>query len=207
MPHISMRVARPTQDLERVRSFYEHVIGLPVLWSFVDHDGFDGVIFGVPDERAQLELVRSPTATPRPRPPKTPSCSTATAARPPPASSVASNEETCPGGQVPPDRTQVVLTSAAEGFYGNCAGAGRLRHGPAGWAPRGVAVSIRAPIRAGPGGPRTGAPRRHRRSWLGRGVSTGSLFAAGGPEGAQPLEGLRGREQSGPTALDPTAVG
>jgi hypothetical protein len=55
-----MRVARPTSDLGRIRSFYESVVGLPVLWSFVDHDGFDGVIFGVPDERAQLELVRSP---------------------------------------------------------------------------------------------------------------------------------------------------
>jgi hypothetical protein len=55
-----MRVARPTRDLDRIRSFYEHVVELTVLWSFVDHDGFDGVIFGVPDERAQLELVRSP---------------------------------------------------------------------------------------------------------------------------------------------------
>ena len=38
----------------------EHVVGLPLSWSFADHDGFDGVIFGLPDERAQLELVRSP---------------------------------------------------------------------------------------------------------------------------------------------------
>jgi hypothetical protein len=55
-----MRVARPTIDLDRIRSFYAHVVWLPLLWSFEDHDGFDGVIFGVPDERAQLELVRSP---------------------------------------------------------------------------------------------------------------------------------------------------
>ena len=40
---------------------------MPVLWSFVDHDGYDGVVFGVPDERAQLELVATPHATiPRP---------------------------------------------------------------------------------------------------------------------------------------------
>jgi len=57
---VAMRVARPTADLDRIRSFYEHVVGLPVLWSFVDHDGFDGAIFGLPDERAQLEIVRSP---------------------------------------------------------------------------------------------------------------------------------------------------
>jgi catechol 2,3-dioxygenase-like lactoylglutathione lyase family enzyme len=57
---VAMRVARPTADLDRIRSFYEHVVGLPLLWSFVDHDGFDGAIFGLPDERAQLEIVRSP---------------------------------------------------------------------------------------------------------------------------------------------------
>jgi catechol 2,3-dioxygenase-like lactoylglutathione lyase family enzyme len=57
---VAMRVARPTADLDRIRSFYEHVVGLRLLWSFVDHDGFDGVIFGLPDERAQLEIVRSP---------------------------------------------------------------------------------------------------------------------------------------------------
>jgi catechol 2,3-dioxygenase-like lactoylglutathione lyase family enzyme len=56
----AMRIARPTVDLDAIRAFYEDVVGLPVLWSFVDHDGFDGVVFGVPDEHAQLELVRSP---------------------------------------------------------------------------------------------------------------------------------------------------
>ena len=63
----AMRVARPTNQLERVREFYETVVGLPVLWAFEDHDGFDGVIFGLPDERAQLELVTTPHAT-RPAP-------------------------------------------------------------------------------------------------------------------------------------------
>jgi catechol 2,3-dioxygenase-like lactoylglutathione lyase family enzyme len=55
-----MRVARPTADLDRIRTFYADVVGLPLLWSFADHDGFDGAIFGLPDERAQLELVRTP---------------------------------------------------------------------------------------------------------------------------------------------------
>ena len=56
----AMRVARPMADLDRIRTFYAEVVGLPLLWSFADHDGFDGAIFGVPDERAQLELVRTP---------------------------------------------------------------------------------------------------------------------------------------------------
>lgn len=62
-----MRVARPTTQLERVREFYEIVLQLPVLWTFEDHDGFDGVILGVPDARSQLELVSTPHHT-EPRP-------------------------------------------------------------------------------------------------------------------------------------------
>ena len=58
-----MRCARPTTDLRRLRRFYEEAVGLSVLWTFVDHDGYDGVVFGVPDERAQLELVHSPHDT------------------------------------------------------------------------------------------------------------------------------------------------
>lgn len=54
------RVARPTVDLGPSRRFYEDLVGLPVLFAFEDHDGFDGVIFGVPDDRCQLELVRAP---------------------------------------------------------------------------------------------------------------------------------------------------
>ena len=53
-------MARPTADLARCRDFYTRLIGLSVLWSFEDHDGFDGVILGLPDERAQLELISSP---------------------------------------------------------------------------------------------------------------------------------------------------
>jgi YycE-like N-terminal domain/YycE-like C-terminal domain len=56
----AIRVARPTVNLDRIRSFYEHIVELPLLWSFAGHDGFDGAIFGLPDEGAQLELVRSP---------------------------------------------------------------------------------------------------------------------------------------------------
>ena len=55
-----MRVARPMAHLSRSRDFYSRVVGLSVLWSFEDHDGFDGVILGVPDEHAQLELISPP---------------------------------------------------------------------------------------------------------------------------------------------------
>ena len=68
MSFVAVRVARPTADLDRIRSFYADVVGFPLLWSFADHDGFDGAIFGLPDERTQLELVRTPhDETPAPK--------------------------------------------------------------------------------------------------------------------------------------------
>jgi hypothetical protein len=51
-PIAAMRTARPTTDLPRIRQFYEQVVGLPLLCEFADHYGFDGAIFGVPDDRA-----------------------------------------------------------------------------------------------------------------------------------------------------------
>jgi catechol 2,3-dioxygenase-like lactoylglutathione lyase family enzyme len=41
-----LRVARPTDDLEALLRFYEHGLGLSVLYRFEDHDGFDGVMLG-----------------------------------------------------------------------------------------------------------------------------------------------------------------
>jgi len=62
------RVARPTAELTAARRFYENLVGLPVLFAFEDHDGFDGVIFGVSDDRSQLELVHAPHVAPVPHP-------------------------------------------------------------------------------------------------------------------------------------------
>jgi len=53
------RIARPTVDLAAARHFYEDVVGLPVLAEFVDHDGFDGVVFAFGDS-VQFELVTDP---------------------------------------------------------------------------------------------------------------------------------------------------
>lgn len=53
------RIARPTVDLAATRHFYEHVIGLPMLAEFADHDGFDGVVFALGDN-VQFELVTDP---------------------------------------------------------------------------------------------------------------------------------------------------
>jgi catechol 2,3-dioxygenase-like lactoylglutathione lyase family enzyme len=54
----TFRVARPTDHLEDVVRFYREGLGLSVIGSFEDHDGFDGIMLGVPGERYHLEFTR-----------------------------------------------------------------------------------------------------------------------------------------------------
>ena len=42
-----LRVARATNDLERVSKMYSEGLGLRILDSFKDHSGFDGIMLGV----------------------------------------------------------------------------------------------------------------------------------------------------------------
>lgn len=55
--HTHLRVARPTQSLERVARMYEEGLGLERLGSFADHEGFDGVMLGLPGAGYHLELT------------------------------------------------------------------------------------------------------------------------------------------------------
>jgi catechol 2,3-dioxygenase-like lactoylglutathione lyase family enzyme len=66
MTLMQIRVARPTRELERVCAFYRDAVGLPVLSSFDDHEGYSGVLLGVPDATRQLELVRHAEVGPSP---------------------------------------------------------------------------------------------------------------------------------------------
>src|SRR5262245_46873964 len=54
----TLRVARPTDRLEDVVRFYTEGVGLTVLASFEDHEGFDGVMLGVAGAVYHLELTR-----------------------------------------------------------------------------------------------------------------------------------------------------
>lgn len=63
---MAVRVARPSRDLRAAAAFYRDALGLPELGSFEDHDGFTGLILGLPDASRQLELVAAPDAEPVP---------------------------------------------------------------------------------------------------------------------------------------------
>ena len=53
---MQVRFARQTDQLDAVVSFYER-LGLPRLGGFEDHEGFTGVMLGIPGTGAHLELV------------------------------------------------------------------------------------------------------------------------------------------------------
>lgn len=56
-PHL--RLARPVRDLERTAAMYGQGLGLRVLGHFEDHDGFDGIMLGVPGASYHFEFTRS----------------------------------------------------------------------------------------------------------------------------------------------------
>src|SRR5262245_35322591 len=57
-PATTLRVARPTDRLDDVVRFYRDGVGLIELGSFQDHDGFDGVMLGIPGAAYHLEFIR-----------------------------------------------------------------------------------------------------------------------------------------------------
>ncbi len=52
-----LRVARPTDDIARLRPFYEAGLGFEVLVSFENHNGFDGLVLGHPHWPYHLEFT------------------------------------------------------------------------------------------------------------------------------------------------------
>lgn len=59
-----LRVARASSDLQQARRVYCDALGLAVLGSFVDHEGFDGLIVGIDGASWHLELLHERGATP-----------------------------------------------------------------------------------------------------------------------------------------------
>jgi catechol 2,3-dioxygenase-like lactoylglutathione lyase family enzyme len=54
---MQVRFARHTQRLPELVCFYGDGLGLPELGRFTDHDGYEGVFFGLPGTGAQLEFT------------------------------------------------------------------------------------------------------------------------------------------------------
>ena len=63
-----VRVARPTDRLAAVEKFYSTDLGLPVLYRFENHAGYDGVMLGLPGTDYHLEFTTHIDGSPCPAP-------------------------------------------------------------------------------------------------------------------------------------------
>lgn len=68
MPVVQFRVARPTDQLDKVVEFYTKGLGLKVIGSFNEHDGYDGVMLGLPGFGYHLEFTQHKDGSPCPAP-------------------------------------------------------------------------------------------------------------------------------------------
>ena len=53
----TLRIARPTDDIQALLPFYRDGLGLQVLGSFQDHQGFDGIMLGQPNGPYHFEFT------------------------------------------------------------------------------------------------------------------------------------------------------
>lgn len=56
---MTFRFARHTNNLEQLKSFYIEILGLELLGGFENHNGYDGVFIGKPNENWHLEFTKS----------------------------------------------------------------------------------------------------------------------------------------------------
>lgn len=70
LPVTQVRIARPTDKLAAVRRFYHEGIGLPIVGGFEGHDGYDGLMLGLPGVPYHLEFTQHDHGSPCPAPTK-----------------------------------------------------------------------------------------------------------------------------------------
>jgi hypothetical protein len=56
---MNLRVARHTNNLEKIKSFYIDILGFELLGSFENHDNYDGIFIGKPDLDWHFEFTMS----------------------------------------------------------------------------------------------------------------------------------------------------
>ncbi|MDD5335158.1 MAG: VOC family protein [Rhodoferax sp.] len=66
--HYRLRVARPVTDIARSQAMYCAGLGLKVLASFQDHQGFDGIMLGAEGLDYHFEFTHCKTHPVQPRP-------------------------------------------------------------------------------------------------------------------------------------------
>lgn len=70
IPAVQFRIARPTNQLDKLIAFYEKGLGLRRVGEFWNHEDYDGVMIGLPDSRYHLEFTQSKEKMELPQPTK-----------------------------------------------------------------------------------------------------------------------------------------
>ncbi|MDT5092311.1 MAG: hypothetical protein QOH60_1674 [Mycobacterium sp.] len=65
---VQVRIARPTDRLAEIERFYAKHLGLPVIYRFQRHAGYDGVMIGLPGNDYHLEFTSHVDGSPCPAP-------------------------------------------------------------------------------------------------------------------------------------------
>ncbi|MGC4106803.1 MAG: hypothetical protein QM753_10695 [Thermomicrobiales bacterium] len=70
---MQVRIARPTDQLAALERFYHEIVGLPKITAWRhsidgDHQGYDGLVLGMPDGRYHLEFTQHEAGSPCPAP-------------------------------------------------------------------------------------------------------------------------------------------
>ena len=63
-PAIQFRIARPTNKLKEIENFYVNGLGLKKLGSFEEHNGYNGIMLGLPNAQHHLEFTQDEHNTP-----------------------------------------------------------------------------------------------------------------------------------------------
>lgn len=67
-PYTQVRMARPTDRFIEVIRFYTEGLGLPEIGRFHDHQGFSGIMLGLPGDHHHLEFTTHQNGSPCPAP-------------------------------------------------------------------------------------------------------------------------------------------
>lgn len=70
MEAVQLRVARPTNNLKKLIRFYTVGLGLEIIGNFEAHDGYDGVMLGIPGASHHLEFTQCADEVSLPKPSK-----------------------------------------------------------------------------------------------------------------------------------------
>ena len=70
LPVSQFRIARPTDQLDKLMEFYHDGLGLKIIGAFEGHQGYNGVMLGLPDANYHLEFTQHVDGSPCPAPTK-----------------------------------------------------------------------------------------------------------------------------------------